>query len=269
VFTWFRRRPATPITAPLSTQEPSVDIDGVLDDVRSLTRSRSEAEVSLPKFREAVASSGFDAKVMLEYARFLIQASRGSTAEEVLALSLAKNGAQVDALELYQELVRELDLPGDRSSWAFERLAADISAHPEEHRGALDFAIPHKLTKVLTAVASAGDPVSQAIVQINQAYADKSFSEATLESLRSSIGPNDLVRAHLTVALARGNRKVATELLKSADRRAVPVNALRRAIRRARATGKQKQLVEYLEQYRALRPDDGWAKSLQNQVQRN
>ena len=172
-------------------------------------------------------------------------------------------------LELYQELVRELELPAERSAWALGRLAADIASHPEEHRGALDYAIPHRLTPVLEAVGTTGDSVSRAIVQINQAYVDATSPEETLAALGTSIGANDLVRAHLTVALARENRSVASELLKSADPRAVPINALRRAIRRARSAGKQKQLVEYLERYRALKPEDAWAKRLQNEVQRN
>src|SRR5699024_8597916 len=118
---------------------------------------------------------------------------------------------------------------------------------------------------------SAGDPVSRAIVQINQSYLEKSASEETIAAIGSSLGlgQNDLTRAHITVALARGNRGVAVGLLKAADSKAVPLNALRRAIRRARSAGKQKQLVEYLERYRALRPDDAWAKRLQNDVQRN
>src|SRR5699024_4333938 len=204
-------------------------------------------------------------------ARFLIRISRGSTAEEVLALSLASNGAQVEALELYLELVRELDLPGQRSTWALSRLSADIAAHPAEHRAALDYAIPHRLTAIFDAVLAGNDAVSRAIVQIDQAYLDQSISEEVLASIRSDagLGENDLVRAHITVVLGRGNRSVATELLKSADAKAVPLNALRRAIRRARAAGKQKQLVEYLERYRALKPDDAWAKRLQEDVQRN
>src|SRR5699024_12563713 len=131
----------------------------------------------LPRFRESVAAAGFGARVLLEYARFLIGISRGSTAEEVLALSLASNGAQVEALQPYLELVRELDLPGQRSTWALSRLSADIAAHPAEHRAALDYAVPHRLTAVFDAVLAGNDAVSRAIVQIDQAYRDQSISD--------------------------------------------------------------------------------------------
>ncbi|MDN5654658.1 MAG: glycosyltransferase family 4 protein, partial [Kocuria sp.] len=137
------------------------------------------------------------------------------------------------------------------------------------HRAALDYAVPHRMVDVLDTIGAGPDRVNRAIVQINQAYTDGSFSEATLAAAGEGLGANDVVRAHLTVALARGNRTVATELLKNADPRAVPQNALRRAIRRARGAGKDKQVIQYVEEYRKLLPNDGWAKRLQDEYQRN
>lgn len=267
--TWLRGGKNTSDRAQAAQQEQRDAVEAILADLRPLTHDVPQAEKALPRFREAVAASGFDTRILLEYARFLIRISRGSTAEEVLALSLAQNGAQIDALELYLELVRELELPAERTSWAFSRLSADIAAQPTEHRAALDYAIPHRITGALDTIGATGDPVSRAIVQINQLYLDKSISEEALSTIGTNLGQNDLVRSHLTVALARGNRSVASQLLKAADPKAVPLNALRRAIRRARTAGKQKQLVEYLERYRALKPDDAWAKRLQNEMQRN
>lgn len=267
---WFRGDKSDD-RAQAAQREHADTAEAILTGLRQLNQDPTQAEKVLPRFREAVAAAGFAPALLLEYARFLVRISRGSTAEEVLALSLAQNGAQVDALELYLELVRELDLPVERSTWAFNRLAADIAAHPEEQRAALDYAIPHRLSPVLEVVGATGDPVSRAIVQINQSYLEKSASEDAIALIGSNLGlgQNDLTRGHITVALARGNRGVAVGLLKAADNKAVPLNALRRAIRRARSAGKQKQLVEYLERYRALKPDDAWAKRLQNDVQRN
>ena len=241
----------------------------LLGEARQAAQRPETFEKALASFRDATAASGFDASVLLEYARFLISNSRGSTAEEVLALSLASNGAQVDAVELYLELVRELELASSRAGWALNRLAEDVPAVPEAQRAALDYAIPHRLDGALQAIGTSADPVNRAIVQINDAYTNKTFSQETLDAVGAGVGANDLVRAHLTVALARGNRTVAGALLKDADPKAVPMNALRRAIRRARSAGKQKQLIEYLEAYRRILPEDGWAKKLQNETQRN
>lgn len=241
----------------------------LLGEARQAAQQGDGFEKALSAFRDATAASVFDVAVLLEYARFLISNSRGSTAEEVLALSLASNGAQVDAVELYLELVRELELAPSRATWALNRLAQDVPGVPEAQRAALDFAIPHRLDDALQAIGASSDPVNRAIVQINEAYKNKTFSQETLDTAGAGMGANDLVRAHLTVALARGNRTAAGALLKEADTRAVPVNALRRAIRRARSAGKQKQLIEYLEAYRRILPEDGWAKKLQNETQRN
>lgn len=241
----------------------------LLDEAHQAAQKAEGFEKALGSFRDATAVSGFDVSVLLEYARFLIKNSRGSTAEEVLALSLARNGAQIDAVELYLELVRELELAPSRAGWALNRLAEDVPGVPEAQRAALDYAIPHRLDKALQAIGTSADPVNRAIVQINDAYKNNTFSQETLEAAGNGLGANDLVRAHLTVALARGNRTVAGALLKDADPKAVPVNALRRAIRRARSAGKQKQLIEYLEAYRRILPEDGWAKKLQNETQRN
>lgn len=241
----------------------------LLDEAHQAAQRAEGFEKALGSFRDATAASGFDVSVLLEYARFLIKNSRGSTAEEVLALSLASNGAQVDAVELYLELVRELELAPSRAGWALNRLAEDVPGAPEAQRAALDYAIPHRQTGALQAIGASGDPVNRAIVQINEAYKNNTFSQETLDAAGAGLGANDLVRAHLTVVLARGNRTAAGVLLKESDPKAVPVNALRRAIRRARSAGKQKQLIEYLEAYRRILPEDGWAKKLQNETQRN
>ncbi|MGO2558419.1 glycosyltransferase [Brachybacterium sp.] len=157
----------------------------------------------------------------------------------------------------------------NRATWALNRLRADIAAHPGSHRAALDYAIPHRMDDVLSTIGAGTDHVNRAVILINQAYKNGNFSESTLAAAGETLGANDVVRAHLTVALARGNRAVASELLKDADPRAVPQNALRRAIRRARGAGKDKQVVQYVEAYRKLLPNDGWAKRLQDQYQRN
>lgn len=250
-------------------QEQAERAAKLLGEARQAAQRPEKFEKALASFRDATAASGFDVSVLLEYARFLIGNSRGSTAEEVLALSLASNGAQVDAVELYLELVRELELAPSRAGWALNRLAEDVPGVPEAQRAALDYAIPHRLDGALQAIGASSDPVNRAIVQINEAYKNKTFSQETLDAVGTGMGANDLLRAHLTVVLARGNRQGAVALLENADPRAVPVNALRRAIRRARSGGKQKQLIEYLEAYRRFLPEDGWAKKLQNETQRN
>ncbi|GAA1489403.1 glycosyltransferase [Brachybacterium sacelli] len=247
----------------------SATTERLLESARAGAKDATAFEQTLGTYREAVEAADFDGSVMLEYARFLIANSQGSTAEEVLALALARNGALIDGLELYLDLVRELDLPSHRVTWALDRLRDDIPEEPAAHRAALDYAITHRLDDTLRTIGAGTDRVNRAIVLINQAYDDGTFSERTLAEAGDGLGENDVIRAHITVALARGNRAVATELLSSADPRAVPMNALRRAIRRARGAGKDTQVTQYVEAYRKLLPNDGWAKRLQDEHRRN
>ncbi|MGO1258836.1 MAG: glycosyltransferase, partial [Brachybacterium sp.] len=241
----------------------------LLESTRRRVREAGTSEEAVNAYREAVAGSGLEAVIALEYARYLIRKSFGSSAEEVLALSLARDGAQPDALEIYMELVRELDLPATRRTWALQRLEQDIADSPNEHRGALDFVIPHSLRGAMMTISEGPDPVNRAIVAINQAYEAESYSEETLAPFRSELGENDLMRAHLTATLARGNRAASMELLKQAHTKAVPMNALRRAIRRGRADGRTKQVTEYLSVYLELQPTDGWAQALKREYDQN
>lgn len=235
---------------------------GKLARARSLATQQGRFEHALSAYREAMGAAAWASEVQLEYARFLISHSKGGAAEEVLAQLLARDGAQVEALELYLELVRELELSSRRATWAVGRLAECVADRPDAHRAALDYAIPHKLDAVLATVAVGHDAVNRAIVQLNNAYARKAGVADVLRDWSEQISANDLVRAHLTVLLARGNRDVATRLLAESDPQAVPMNALRRAIRRARAGGHDRRAVQYLDAYLSLKPEDGWARGL-------
>ncbi|WP_072312874.1 glycosyltransferase [Agrococcus sp. Marseille-P2731] len=244
------------------TEQSVSSVSDELKRARTLATSKGRFEQALAAYREAIAHGQADPKVLLEYARFLVTHSKGGAAEEVLAQLLARDGSRIDALELYLELVRELELSSRRVSWALARLSDSIAANPGAHRAALDYAIPYKLKTVLAAIASDSDPVSQAAVQINAAYDEKRVTDEFLQSFQPTLKPNDLMRAHLTVLLARGNRDVATRLLAEADVRAVPMNALRRAIRRARAGGHDQRAIQYLDAYLRIQPEDAWARGL-------
>ncbi|MGY5765404.1 glycosyltransferase [Brachybacterium sp. DNPG3] len=241
----------------------------LLEEARRVAKEAPTHERALAGLRDVVARSGFEVTVMLEYARYLVRRSAGGTAEEVLALSLAKDGAQPDALELYLDLVRELDHPDSRRDWALERLAADIAGAPAQQRAALDFALPFRLTKALAAIGAGTDRVNRAVVAIDAAYEADAFTPQTLEDVRDGLGDNDVRRAHLTVALGRGDAELALGLLEDAEAKAVPMNALRRAIRRGRSTMPRATMVGYLEAYQRLVPGDGWAASLIDEYEHN
>lgn len=250
-----------------AAQPSSTALD--LDRIRSLALQPGGFEQALVSYRNALARAEWDERIMLEYARFLVTHSRGGAAEEVTAQILSRRGSYIDALELYLELVRELELSSRRASWALARLNDSIAEDPGAFRAALDYAIPNRLEAVLTAVANDGDSVDRAIVALNRAYSEKRMSDEVLEQISAGLSVNDVMRVRLTVALGRGNRDVATRLLAEADPRAVPMNALRRAIRRARAGGHDQRAAQYLDSYLRFRPDDVWAIGLRRGYQKD
>lgn len=109
------------------------------------------------------------------------------------------------------------------------------------------------------------DPLNRLIVEIHRASPEESEVETAIARHRGELGDNDVMRARITVALGRGDRGLSVELLRDAESRALPLNALRRAIRRARAAGRSQQVIEYLGEYRKHLPEDTWAKALQNE----
>lgn len=252
--------------------EKSTDASGALDTLRrarSFSETPATFERALQTYREAVAAAKFEPQIALEHARFLIKNSRGSSAEEILALSLAVDGSQIDALELYFELVRELNLPGTRNTWALRQMQRDIADAPESHRGALDYAIPHRLTNVLALIENGSDPVNRAIVRINALYETQTETPEALAAAAKTLSENDFLRAHITVVLGRGKRQTAIKLLASAPAAATPLNSLRRAIRRGRTAGRTKLVVDYITAYRRIKPDDVWAKKLDEEYAHN
>src|SRR5699024_8889041 len=136
--------------------------------------------------------AGHSEMVSMEYARFLIHHSQGREAAVILRQILEHNGANIDALELFLELVRELDLPTSHQRWAYKRLGADISAHPSSLRGSLDYAIPSRLHGILAMAATSTDPVTRAAAHINQAYILKADTAPAIHLAERELGKNDV-----------------------------------------------------------------------------
>ncbi|MFL0576517.1 glycosyltransferase family 4 protein [Brevibacterium luteolum] len=240
-------------TSPVASEPP--------DAVLSLMTGPEQERINR---RSTLASEQFTPSALTDYGRFLIENSQGTVAEEILALSLASNGAQADALELYQELCRELDLPDARWKWALSQLEKNIAAAEREHRGALDFAIPYRLETVFDAVEKGTDPVSKAIAAVAREYERGS---TTLTDATAGLGHNDQMRVRLTVLLGRRSYQCALEQLDAADPVAIPNNALRRALRRARAEGDIEAAIAYARMYQSIHPGDSWSATLIEKLQ--
>ncbi len=272
---WSANKPAPSASAPPeparsgdATDEADLRVTKLLRAASAHAKDPELTEKATGEYREAVTASGFDADVLMQYGRFLVSRGRRAAAEEILAMTLASDGTRVDAVELYLDLVHDLKLPNKRAAWAIKRLRTEIHQAPGRYEEALFYLIAHQCTEAIAAIADGPAGPALAMVQINRLYDEEAVSPELLRRLAAENRLTDekLIRCHIRVALARGNRSVASELLESAPDEAVPVRTLRRAIRRARALGRKPQVLTYLDAYDRVRPKDSWARHLRAEM---
>lgn len=219
-------------------------------------------------FRRAIVEDADADRAFLEYSRYLVERQNSAAAEEILAAALAANGANVDALELYLEVARKRELDTTHVTWAFRRLEESLPEHTPSHRGALDYVIANRLEKGAEILLRSPDAVSRAAIALNSGYAENTIDDEAVSHITETAGlpPHEADRAHAIVLLGRGRTAEAVTLLKSMSATSIPMNSLRRAIRRALATDRDKQAAAFLEVYREHRPDDGWARGKQRSL---
>lgn len=254
----FRRLPSLK-PVPLDSAEPPVLRE---EAVRAAARGDHDRAVQL--HRRAIAEDLDVDRAYLEYARYLVQRSNSAAAEEVLAAALMTNGANDDALELYLEVARKRELSSAHTTWAFEGLQEALPDHLDRHRGALDYVIPYRLERGTEVLTGSPDPVCRAAVALNSAHIEDRVDDSVVAQIAAETGlpPHEVDRARLIVLLGRGKMAPAVSLAQSMPASSIPINSLRRAIRRAVAKDKIKQAYGFLEMYSTVRPEDGWAKSM-------
>lgn len=213
------------------------------------------------RFREAIALDPVWGVASVEYARHLIAASNSAGAEEVLAATIAVNGANPDAIELFSEVLRKRDRSRHHLRWALAHMVADLPHHPEAHRGALDYVVAHQLHDADVTLEQSPDAVSRAVVALDKLYRDgPEVDEQRLAAATEELSGNEADRALAIVLLGRGKSGRAAALLQAMEPASVPMNSLRRAIRRSLAADRRKQARAYLGVHLQLRPDDRWAR---------
>lgn len=251
--------------APAPTPEKKPDFSEALAQAKRLSLDPKKVSEATVAYRNAVLASENTEYVVLGYARFLVAHSLLGQAEEVVGQALARNGAQPEMLEIYTRLTTDLKLPADRLAWALSRLQADIPEHPKAHRGALDFAIPHRQNEVLKTISESPVPLAKAAASIAMAYNDGNPQADDIATLTFELTPTEALQAHLIVTLGRGNRAASTDLLDKLPPDDIPLDSLRRAIKRAKVNKKTKQLAQYSKAYLRARPSDAWAQTLLSQ----
>ena len=131
----------------------------LLDEARQAAQRAEGFEKALGSFRDATAVSGFDVSVLLEYARFLIKNSRGSTAEGSSPCrwpAMARRSMPWSCTSSWcvSSSWPPVALDGHCIVWL-----RTFPAYPR-HSVALDYAIPHRLDNALQAIGTSADPVN-------------------------------------------------------------------------------------------------------------
>lgn len=211
-------------------------------------------------YRELALRSGLDGRVLTAYGRFLISQSEGRAAEEILAVALERNGANVAALELYLTVLAKLDAPSERLGWALQRLEESVVLTPSAHRAALDYLVPHRRVAALEVLRQSPDLIVRSAVEVNAIFADPEREASETDAILASLKDADRDRVLLTVAMARGNRTLLEQTLKDCADSSIPEDSTRRAIRRTQRQNKPKMLEILLRAFLRRRPEDRWAK---------
>lgn len=210
-------------------------------------------------FRQAIFKDPTFLRARTDYVRFLIEMKNARAAEEVAAQALHENGANPDLLEMYIEILRQRERTPQHYEWAYRRLVEALPDNPEAHRGSLDFVIPYRLEDAYSTLLKSEDEVSRVAIQINQAIVNDTFSVDWLQTIRGKLSDRELQRVQAIVYLGRGSTNKAVAMLDSMPHESVPMNSLRRAIRRAGHDGKVKREIKLLSAYLKQRPKDSWA----------
>ncbi|MGK4066067.1 glycosyltransferase family 4 protein [Rothia sp. HC945] len=217
-------------------------------------------------YRELLVTTGLNSEVLTHYGRFLVESAEARAAEEILALALEVDGANVDALELFMAVQGEIKAHSSRQRWALNRLEEDILTTPRAHRAALDYIIPHRLDRSLRLLRHSEDTVVRAAVRLNAVMGATAPEGETLATAVEGLSQTDTDRAMLIVSMARGRSGLAENVLQRCEVSAVPVDSARRAIRRTQQTRKPDQTEIYVRAYLKARPKDSWGKQQLDKV---
>lgn len=209
-------------------------------------------------YRELLVTAGMSTDILTEYGRFLVGMSEARAAEEILALALEVDGANVEALELFLAVQGEINGHSSRQQWALRRLEEDIVTSPKAHRPALDYVIPHRLDEGLRVLSQSSDPVVRAAVRVNAVMTGEAPEGETIETAVADLSEKEADRTHLIVAMARGRSGAVEKIIQWCSPESIPKESARRSIRRSQQARKPHQTEAYIRAYLKARPDDRW-----------
>lgn len=195
-----------------------------------------------------------DSRAWHLYALRLIESRNYGAAFEALKNAMTADPANLDALELLVDAAAGDSTRSVTVHEAFDKLVVALPERPEQHRRALDFAVPARLDGALATLAQSPDRITRAVVE--QAL----DLDQTMDYPKPSwLSEDEYLLAKLLFSLQRGRRTSAIELMGRLPERAIPRWSLRLAIRRDLRANRLPMARKLLTEYVRLAPEDGWA----------
>ncbi|MFD4993635.1 glycosyltransferase [Cellulosimicrobium cellulans] len=226
--------------------------------------AQGRRDAALESIRRAALLAPRRADLWYLNGQWAIEAKRSDVAYVAVRNALDVRPWHLGAYELLVELVRSKDKSSSILTQALDALVRELPAHPELHRSALDFLVPQKHVDGIRIVAQGSDAVAARAAQM--------FLEQRVGETPSASAPpvtaSEQRSAELLYALAIGRTGRAVALLDETAPAEVPVDALRRAIRRSLARGQDKRSGKLLREYARVRPGDGWARTNLKAIER-
>jgi glycosyltransferase involved in cell wall biosynthesis len=213
-------------------------------------------EDSLELLRRATLLSGGESATWHIYGARLVENGRSDAALEALKNAVQVNPGNLNALELLIEVCQLRDPSGGFVHEAYADLDALAQQNAGVHLGCVDFFIPSNYQPGLSTLAQSSNPLVRRILSLRE-QGDQLADVVELTGEYPPDASEVLARVHF--ALAYGRVSEVVELVKVMRSEDLPVDSLRRAVRRELRRGRTKQANRLLGVYLTAVPEDRWA----------
>lgn len=217
---------------------------------------------SLELLRRTRASLGNHADVLCEYGAQAYLQGHVWAAREAFHDAVDADPAHLDALELFQEINRDLPSAKGAATQPLMTLAASLPLDADRDAEAAAFLVPSvalvdAVDRGIRTLRRSEDPVARQIRLLAITPSDG------WHELSQDVTPQVAVVARLVIDLSLGTMDAATVALEEIDEASIPRRSVRQAIRRAQRLGNHDLSRELLIHYRR---SEGYAPQLSSAV---
>lgn len=233
------------------------------EDIQMLERKAKELwheghkRQALDFYRLLAVTTYPSARRWMTYAQRAMALGEGHQAALALQSVLDLNPANVTALELLEESVFHLDLKGVSIVSRLGALAESYSEGKVSLGDAYDMFTPRKYDRGLSLLARSDDPAAQRLISLNSVSLED-LTDLVDNAANMDGSAQRLLMKRLLAYNAAAQAKMVAEDMAVTD---IPIDSLRRAIRRLLRAGDAERAKTLLSLYLKVEPEDTWAQS--------